>query len=191
MARGLLWFLLAGPIAIRSWEYLDGTLFYGEYVHWTGDWAARLLLVTLAATPLRLTFPSASWSRWLLMRRRDFGVATFAYSLAHVIAYLAYKSDTARIIAELADTGMWTGWIAFLVLVPLAITSNNLSVRKLGKRWKRLHRAVYAAALLTFLHWVLTAFDPMSGYWHAAVLAALLILRQWHVWRNRRRSGRS
>lgn len=186
MPRGLLWFLLAGPIAIRTWEYLDGTVFYGEYVHWTGDWAARLLLVTLAATPLRLMFPTASWSRWLLMRRRDLGIATFVYALAHAIAYLLQKADGSRILAEAAEAGMWTGWIAILILAPLAITSNNVAVRALGARWKRLHRMVYLAAVLTFLHWALTAFDPMQAYIHTAILGALFVLRMWQVRRRRR-----
>ena len=188
MARGLLWFLLAGPLAIRTWEYLNESVFYGEYIHWTGDWAARLLIVTLAATPLRLTFPTAAWSRWLLMRRRDFGIATFAYALAHLVVYLGYKSDVARIINEAAEPGLWTGWIAMLILLPLAMTSNNASVRALGARWKRLHRTVYVAAVLTFLHWILTAFDPFAGYLHFAVLGFLLALRIWQVRRRTQRA---
>lgn len=188
MTRGLLWFLLAGPLAIQTWGYLGETVFYGEYIHWTGDWAARLLIITLAATPLRLTFPSAAWTKWLLLHRRDLGIATFVYAAAHLVVYLFYKADIARLFAEAAEPGLWTGWLALLILLPLAMTSNNAAVRALGKRWKRLHRAVYVAAVLTFAHWVLTAFDPVAGYVHAGVLAALFALRFVQV--GRRRHGR-
>ena len=64
-----------------------------------------------------------------------------------------------------------------LIFTALAITSNNTSVRMLGKRWKGLHRFVYAAAVLTFLHWILLAFDPLQGYIHAGVLVVIQVLR--------------
>jgi len=187
MGRPLLWFLLAGPLAIQTWEYLQGAAVYGEYLHWTGDQAARLLIATLAATPLRLAFPSANWSRWLLMRRRDFGLATFLYAAAHVSAYLAFRADVGRIADEALEPGLWTGWIAALILVPLAMTSSNVAVRSLGARWKRLHRAVYVAAILTFVHWILTAFDPVTGYVHFATLLGLLATRVILIRRRRAR----
>ena len=120
------------------------------------------------------------------MQRRDLGIAAFVYAAAHTVVYLARKDDVARILAEAAEPAMWTGWIAFLIMLPLALTSNNISVRALGARWKLLHRAVYVAALLTFLHWVWSAFDPFAGYVHAGVLAFLLLLRWWQVRRRRR-----
>jgi sulfoxide reductase heme-binding subunit YedZ len=70
-----------------------------------------------------------------------------------------------------------TGWIAFLVFIALAVTSNDASVRALGRTWRRLHKAVYAAAVLTYLHWVLTAFDPTMGYVHGAAAVLLLLAR--------------
>lgn len=72
---------------------------------------------------------------------------------------------------------MLTGWIAMFIFVALAVTSNNASVRALGKRWKSLHKLVYVAAILTFLHWILTAFDPLTGYIHAAILLGIQALR--------------
>ena len=68
---------------------------------------------------------------------------------------------------------MLTGWLAFAIFLPLALTSNDASVRMLGRSWKRLHRAVYAAAVLSFAHWILEAFDPAVAYAHLAVLAAI------------------
>ena len=70
-----------------------------------------------------------------------------------------------------------TPLVAMLIFTALAVTSNNTSVRKLGKRWKVLHRFVYAAAILTFLHWILLAFDPLQGYIHAGVLIVIQSLR--------------
>jgi len=93
------------------------------------------------------------------------------------VAYLVKLSDVARILAEGIEPGLLTGWIALLIFLALAVTSNNTSVRRLGKSWKALHRLVYAAAILTFLHWVLVAFDPVPGYVHAGLLVVIEALR--------------
>jgi len=156
---------------------MTGSLYYGEFIHVSGDFSARLLIVTLAVTPLRLMFPKSRWTKWLLQNRRYFGVATFAYAVPHLLAYLWKLASLAKVLEQGAEPGMWTGWVALLIFLGLAITSNNYSVRKLGRRWKTLHRLVYLAAILTFLHWVLLAFDPMSGLVHAGILVALEIYR--------------
>ena len=187
MSRILLWLVLAVPLGVQCYRYGAEIIFYGEFVHWTGDQAARLLIATLAITPLRLTFPAASGLRWLMLHRRDIGLATFAYAMAHAVAYLAYRSDISRILKEALEAGLATGWAALILMVPLALTSSNAAVRALGTRWKRLHRLVYAAAALTFAHWLLTAFDPAPGVIHLAVLASLMALRVWQVRRKRRR----
>ena len=72
---------------------------------------------------------------------------------------------------------MWTGWLALVVMLVLAATSNDASVRRLGRRWPLLHRTVYAAAALSFVHWILSAFDPVPGYIHLGVLAGLEAIR--------------
>ncbi len=175
--RYALWLLLAAPCAIMTIRYLTGGLYYGEFIHVTGEFSARLLIITLAATPLRLMLPKTQWTIWLLQNRRYFGVAAFAYAVPHLLAYLWKLASLVIVLEEGAEPGMWTGWIAMMIFVALAITSNNYSVRKLGRRWKTLHRLVYAVAILTFAHWVLTAFDPMSGLLHAGVLVVLEIYR--------------
>ena len=154
-------------------RYMTGSLYYGEFIHATGEFSARLLMVTLAATPLRLLFPRFRWTIWLVQNRRYFGVATFAYAVPHLIAYLWKLASVAKIVEQAAEPGMWTGWVALIIFLALAITSNNYSVRKLGRCWKILHRFAYLAAILTFLHWVLVAFDPLSGMMHAGILIAL------------------
>jgi sulfoxide reductase heme-binding subunit YedZ len=177
------WLLLALPAAITVYGYARGSIFYGEVLHSTGELGARLLIATLAVTPLGLAFPRAAWTRWLKARRRYLGVAAFGYSLMHAAVYLERQGDVERIAADALATGMWTGWLALLVMLVLAATSNDASVRKLRGRWKWLHRGVYAAAALTFAHWILTAFDPIPGWIHLGVLVAL---EGYRVWRTRR-----
>jgi sulfoxide reductase heme-binding subunit YedZ len=171
--RFILWSVLAAPWILMTVRYMTGGLYYGEFVHATGEFSARLLIVTLAVTPLRLMFPKTRWTAWLLQSRRYFGVAAFAYAVPHLVAYLWKLASITKVLEEGAEPGMWTGWLAMIIFLVLAITSNNLSTRKLGRRWKSLHRLVYLAAFLTFAHWVLVAFDPMSGLIHAGALVAL------------------
>ncbi len=176
-SRAFVWAVLFGPVVWLSARYATGGLFYGEFIHLTGELSARCLIVTLAATPLRNCFPKQRWTAWLARQQRYLGLAAFAYAVPHAVAYLIKKTDLERIIGEGIEPGLLTGWIALLIFIALAITSNNASVRALGKRWKTLHRLVYAAAILTFLHWALTAFDPVEGYIHAAVLLGIQALR--------------
>ncbi len=177
IAQWVLWLILYGVLLAQTYRYVDGAIFYGEFLHWTGLQATHLLLAALVVTPLRRLFPKAGWTQWLLLRRRDIGVAVFAYAAAHTVAYLWREPILADIIADAMTAGILTGWLALLIFLPLAATSNDYSVRKLGRRWKVLHGFVYAGALLTLAHWVLTAFDPMTAYVYLAVLIVLLGLR--------------
>ncbi len=172
-ARFILWSVLAAPWILMTVRYMIGSLYYGEFIHATGEFSARLLIITLAVTPLRLMFPKSRWSTWLLQSRRYFGVAAFAYAVPHLVAYLWKLASITKVLEEGAEPGMWTGWLAMIIFLALATTSNKLSTRKLGRRWKSLHRLVYLAALLTFVHWVLVAFDPVPGLLHAGLLVAL------------------
>ncbi len=172
-----LWLLLSVPGVATVIRYLIGDTFYGEVVHFTGDLSAQLLIVTMAATPLRLLFPTHEWTRWLVRRRRYFGIAAFGYAALHTGVYLARTESFGRILSDATEAGLFTGWLAFAIFVPLAMTSNDRSVRRLGIMWKRIHRWVYAAAVLTFAHWLLVAFDPMPGVYHLLVLAALEAVR--------------
>jgi sulfoxide reductase heme-binding subunit YedZ len=79
----------------------------------------------------------------------------------------------AGLLQEAVEPGIWTGWLALLLFLPPAITSNTKSVRRLGKRWAMLHRLVYVAAILTFLHWLLVAFNTIPALIHAAILLIL------------------
>ena len=178
-SRPLLWLILSLPGLWIAWRWtMTPDLYgYGHAIGDTGDWAAWLLMATLAVTPLRLIFRKQDWAIWLMRRRRDIGVASFAYALGHTLAYLVRKGSPEFVFAEFSSPYILAGWIAFALFLPLAITSNDISVRRLKRSWKRLHRLVYPAAILTFLHWVWSAFDPTTAWIHVGILAVVEIVR--------------
>ncbi len=173
----LLWAVLAVPAAVYLYAYGTDAISYGEFIHVSGEWAVRLLIVTMAATPLRLMFARARWPLWLVQRRRAFGVACFCYAGLHLLVYLLRKADLDLIIEEGLEPDLCTGWAAMALFSLLALTSNDYSMRLLRRAWKNLHRLVYPAAALTLLHWVLAAFDMTPGLIYAGILAALEALR--------------
>lgn len=181
--RYIVWVLLAAPFAWYVGGYLTGRLFYGEVVHATGVLSTRLMMLALAATPLILMFPGQAVSRWIMRHRRAFGVASFAYAALHTVVYVERETAFSEILADAATVEYATGWVALVIFTVLAATSNDAAVRRLRQAWRRLHRLVYAAAVLTFAHWLLVAFDPLPAAIHLTVIAALETYR---IWRQRR-----
>lgn len=143
----------------------------------TGEWAARLIIVAMAITPLRVLFPHAPSVLWLQRRRRVIGLAAFGYASLHLVAFTLSIGRLDYIVQGLAFASMWTGWLAFLLLAPLAATSSDAAVRLLGRGWKMLQRLVYPAALLTLAHWLLLTKGPQEALLHAAPLATLQLFR--------------
>ena len=146
--------------------------------HTTGEWTLRLLLATLAITPLRhLT----GWV-WLVRLRRMVGLFAFFYLALHFTTYAVLDAslDLAYVVEDVADRLYITaGFAAFVMLVPLAATSTNAMVRRLGPlRWRRLHRIVYAAGICGVLHylWLVKA-DLREPLVYAGILAVLLAAR--------------
>lgn len=122
----------------------------------TGDVAAKLLLISLWISPLRLLFPKASWVKLIMRHRRMIGVTCFVYGLGHVIIYALGSDGLAAILEDLTRPFILSGSVGFLILLVLTITSTNRAIKRLGgKKWKVLHRFVYLAAALIFLHMVL------------------------------------
>ncbi|MBW8311196.1 MAG: sulfoxide reductase heme-binding subunit YedZ [Rhizobium sp.] len=152
--------------------------------HFTGDWALRLLLLGLALTPLRRLLGQA----WLLRFRRLVGLYAFFYACLHLATYLVLDLGGfwAQVFQDIAKRPYITvGFTAWLLLVPLALTSTRGWMRRLGRRWGQLHRAVYLAGALAVLHFLwLVKSDLREPAIYAAVLAVLLGLRLW--WRLRR-----
>lgn len=186
-SRPLLWLVLAlpGVWMLYRWAVTPDEYGYGHIIGDSGDWAAWLLMATLAVTPIRLLFRRQPWATWLMRRRRDLGVASFAYAAGHTVIYLTRKAQLDIILNELATPYILMGWLALALFIPLAITSNDASMRRMKRGWKRLHRLVYPAAILVFLHWVLSAFDPTTAYINIAILAVIELVRIGIQWRQR------
>ncbi|MFV8825583.1 sulfite oxidase heme-binding subunit YedZ [Thauera sp. WH-2] len=151
--------------------------------HATGEWALRLLLITLVVTPLR----RLSGLHWLLRLRRMLGLFAFAYALAHFAIYLWLDQffDVNAIALDILDRPFITvGFAAFVLMIPLAATSNSFAIRRLGgRRWQSLHRSTYAVAIFAVVHfWWLVKADISEPLLYASILAVLLGLRAW--WRE-------
>lgn len=152
--------------------------------HATGDWALRLLLLSLAMTPLR----RLTGQPWPIRFRRLVGLYAFFYACLHLSIYLVLDLGGfwTQIFGDIAKRPYITvGFSAWLLLLPLALTSTRGWIRRLGRRWGQLHRLVYGAAALAVLHFLwLVKSDLREPLVYAAVLAGLLGLRLW--WRLRR-----
>ena len=148
----------------------------------SGEMSARLLIVALAITPLATLLPGRGVIQWLRRQRRAVGLAAFGYGVLHLVFYLIAMGTRDAVLAEIGATGIWTGWFALALLVPLALTSSNAAMRALGRNWKRVQRLAYPAALLTLVHW-LTIHD---GFIVAlAHFAPLMILYVFRIFRRR------
>ncbi|MEL7187424.1 MAG: ferric reductase-like transmembrane domain-containing protein [Pseudomonadota bacterium] len=169
-SKPLVWVLLAAPFALICLRFADDTITYGQVLHQTGLWSAGLLIAALAITPLRRVFGSSRWLMAIMKHRRALGVASFAYAALHTGVYIERKWGADLIVKEGLEAPLATGWLAFAIFIVLAATSNDTSVRKMGRTWKRLHRWVYAATALMFAHWWLATFDPAMAYVFGAVL---------------------
>lgn len=178
------------PLAILAWQFLDvyrtgsdalGADPVAEIEHRLGLWALRLLLIALAVTPLRQLTGQAV----LLRFRRMLGLYAFAYATLHFAAYLALdlRGYWLQVFEEIAKRPYITvGFAAWLLLVPLAITSTRGWMRRLGRRWGQLHALVYPIAVFAVLHfWWLVKSDVREPALYAGLLALLL------GWRIRKR----
>jgi len=135
--------------------YPFGRSMYKEMMHGTGEMAARLVVIALMISPLKLILPNSRFIQWLARQRRTFGVAAFSFASLHLLSYLLFKSFPS-ILNDFNEVRIWAGWLAFIIFIPLAVTSNNFSVSKLGGRaWQKLHRLVYIAAIAVAIHWLL------------------------------------
>jgi methionine sulfoxide reductase heme-binding subunit len=159
----------------------------------TGDWTLYFLCITLAVTPLRRLL---KWN-WLIKFRRMLGLFAFFYVLLHFTTFLWFDH-----FFDLAEMGkdvvkrpfIAVGFTAFVLLIPLALTSTNAMVRRLGgKRWQALHRAIYVIAPLAILHfWWMKAgkHDFAQPILMGAIVAVLLLTRVvWHFAQSRSQGG--
>ncbi len=185
--KPLLFLLALGPLAWLVGGAVNNTLGANPaeaLIRSTGDWTLRFLCLTLAITPLR------QWTGWtaLVRLRRMLGLFTFFYGVLHFLGYawLDMGLDLADILRDIPKRPfVLVGTAALLLMLPLAATSFDRAIRALGgARWRRLHQAVYAVAVLGILHF----FWMRSGkndYAEVAVYATVLGgLLGWRVWKR-------
>lgn len=148
-----------------------------EIVDFLGVWGLRFLLLTLAVTTLRVWF---GW-RWQLSLRRMLGLYSFVYVLLHLLAavtfIMGWRLDI--LLKEITDRPfIMVGVVAFLLLIPLAVTSTQQWQRRLGRGWKKLHKLVYLIAILAVLHLVfLIRASYLEAFIYICILTLLLLQR--------------
>lgn len=152
---------------------------FEEFTRRSGEWTLRFLLIVLAITPLR----KITRQNWLMTYRRMLGLYTFFYACFHLLTYLWFDQffDWYEIYIDIVKRPFITvGMLAFVLLVPLAITSTNNWMKRLGKRWKRLHQLVYIIGVLAILHFIwLVKADLRTPLIYAGILVFLLGYRLW------------
>jgi len=194
LAKPLMLLAVWAPLAWLLYGAVAGTLGANPaeaLIRGSGDWTLRTLCATLAVTPLRQALGWAALARF----RRLLGVSTFAWGLLHLLAYgwLDMGLDLTAIVRDIPKRPfILVGFLAMVLMLPLAATSFNRAIRALGaRRWQALHRAVYAVALLALLHFFwMRAGKNDFGEWsvYATVLGALLGWRVVRAWRGRLRA---
>jgi len=180
VAKPLVFVLCLLPLSSIVWR-----IFYGDLgsdpietiTFATGDWTLRFLLITLAVSPFRQWFGLSA----LLRFRRMLGLYVYFDACCHFLIWfiLDHALSFGDMIEDIIDRPYITfGFSALMLLIPLAVTSNNVMVRKLGRRWKKLHRLVYAIIILGVLHYLwLTKADYLEPGIYALIAGVLLIQR--------------
>lgn len=184
-------FLLAlVPVARLAWRALHDALGANPIeviTHSTGDWTLILILTTLAITPLR----RLTHQYWLIGLRRMIGLFAFFYATLHFLTYIWLDKffELHEMLKDVAKRPFITvGFSAFVLLIPLALTSTAWSIRRLGgKNWQRLHRLIYVTAILGVVHyfWLVKA-DHRKPIEYGIVLNILLLYRVF-VWATEKR----
>ena len=181
-------------IAAMASDIMRGTRLFGsnpikEGEHFTGEWTLRFLIFTLAVTPLRQIF---KWN-WLAKHRRTMGLFAFGYGVMHWLIYvlLDIQLDFQDLITDITKRPyILVGSFALLLMLPLALTSTAKMIARLGGRnWNRLHKLVYASAVLGVIHfWMSVKSDIEDPLIFASIFAALFAYRIWK-WRTSRPAG--
>ena len=180
-AKLLVFALSSWPVLFLAWRTYRGELTANPvefYQHQTGDWTLRFLVFTLSITPLR----KISQLPELIRFRRMLGLFAFTYACLHFLTYLGPDQSFAPsgMLRDVAKRPFITvGFAAFVLLIPLALTSTAGWIRRLGgKRWQMLHRAIYLAAALGVIHYYwLVKSDIRQPLLYGALVGLLLLYR--------------
>lgn len=182
--------LLPAALLIHGWsQHQLGANPVESILQSSGSWTLRMLLITLAVTPLR----RLSGLHWLLRLRRMLGLFAFAWGCAHlgIYSWLEQGFVLSAVVRDVIERPfIAVGLVAFLLMLPLALTSSHASIRRLGGRlWQSVHRLVYVVALLGVIHfWWQAKADVLEPLIYAFILGVLLGLR--YYWRRSDRRKR-
>ena len=165
------------PLARLAWkgyQQMLGANPIEVITHSTGDWILIFLMLTLSITPLR----KLTGQHWLIRFRRMLGLFAFFYACLHFTTYIFLDKffDVQEMLKDIAKRKFITvGFTAFVLLIPLAVTSTQGMIRRLGKRWQKLHRLIYVSAIAGVIHyWWLVKADVRKPQYYALVLTLLL-----------------
>jgi len=151
----------------------------------TGTWALALLVISLSVTPIRRL---TGWNP-IIKLRRMLGLFSFFYALLHLLTWVVLLNffDLNEMVKDVFKRPFITiGMATFLILLALAVTSNQFSIRRLGRRWQRLHQLAYAAAIGAVIHfWWLVKEDVTEPRRWMVMVTLLLGLRAWWAWKRR------
>ena len=204
LASFVVWLSPALWLATEWWNGALGINPLNRLLHVTGSWAMIMLLVTLGVTPARRLSVVASqllhahygkrvsdWN-WLIRLRRQMGLFGFFYGCLHLSIYLAFDVGL-QVEAVREDVFerpfIFVGFLAFTMLIPLAVTSNQASMRRMGRSWRRLHLLSYPIALLAITHfWLLVKPGNHEPLLYSIALALLIVARV-AAWRRGDRSA--
>lgn len=179
-SRYLVWlvlFLPSCPILAELWHH---ERYYAEIMYESGLLATQLTILALAITPLLRI--SGSWKPvqnlllWLQKRRRAIGVSAFGYATLHTLFYLREIGSLELVFLELEEPSLAIGWLAYLMMLVLAATSNTFSTRNLGPNWKKLQRTSHIVAIALFLHWwLIDQFLIQMWIWFVPLFALQMV----------------
>jgi methionine sulfoxide reductase heme-binding subunit len=185
-AKVLVWLLALLPFARLVWLGFNDGLGANpiEFVeHSTGTWALVFLLITLSMTPIRLLTGQV----WQIQLRRMLGLFMFFYACLHIITYVwldfafIWEDITKDIVKH---PRILVGFAAFVLTIPLALTSNSYMIKRLKSNWKKLHQAIYLIGILAVVHFLLLVKkDLTEPFYYLAVLVLLFGVRLYYKYK--------
>ena len=176
VVKAFIWLLALVPVTRLFWLGFSDNLGANpiEFIeHSTGTWALVFLLLSLAMTPIRLITKQA----WLIQLRRLLGLWMFFYACLHIITYvwLDFNFLFDEMLNDVFEhPRILVGFAAFVLTIPLAITSNSYMMKKLKGKWKTLHKSVYVVAILVVLHFLLLVKKDLTEPVYYAIVLVLL-----------------
>ena len=186
--KPLIFILLLLPALSLGWGFWQESLGANPLeaiIRGLGDWALRILLLTLALSPLRRL---TGWGQ-LLRLRRMVGLFAYFYAILHLFGYLWFDQffDWIEIGYDILERPFITiGMVSVLLLTPLAVTSTNGMMRRMGKQWKRLHQLIYLIGILAVIHFFwMVKLDISEPTLYAIILAVLFAERLFHYVKNK------